>query len=262
MIGLTSLPHPPIDIHSHFNHGSPFDCPTAEIGMPNTIHNRTLEYLENEYAYQGIRAVGFSTFASVMEHAECIVEENEYLFALSREKEWVYQWVVIDPRQPETYRQAERMLPYPKTLGIKLHPSNHGYDFEAYADEMYAFAAEHKAVILIHPSYIDKMSFYADRHPDMKLILAHLGSPEHIEAVKNAKHGNIYTDTSGGLSRLNNIVEYAVEQIGSERILFGTDTYSMAFQLGRIALSHLSDTDKENILYKNAFRLFPNAFQK
>ena len=194
--------------------------------------------------------------------SECIIEENEYLYAMSMEKDWVYQWVVIDPRQPETYRQAERMLTSPKTLGLKLHPSGHGYDFDTYADEMYAFAAEHNAVILIHPSYIDKMSFYADKYPAMKLILAHLGSLEHIDAIKNAKYGNIYTDTSGGLSRLNSIVEYAVEQVGSDKILFGTDTYSMAFQIGRITLSHMAESDKENILYKNALRLFPHVFRE
>ena len=70
----------------------------------------------------------------------------------------------------------------------------------------------------------------------------------------------MYTDTSGGASSKNNIVEYAVERIGSKKILFGTDTYSFAFQFGRIALSSLSFEDKENILWKNATELFPKAF--
>ena len=48
--------------------------------------------------------------------------------------------------------------------------------------------------------------------------------------------------------------------MGSEKILFGTDTYSFAFQFGRIALSDLSLADKENILWKNATRLFSGAF--
>ena len=36
---IPEFSHPPIDIHSHFNHGSPFDCPQAPI------HNRTLEFV-------------------------------------------------------------------------------------------------------------------------------------------------------------------------------------------------------------------------
>ena len=59
---------------------------------------------------------------SVIEHPECNVEENQYVFNLTAKEDWVYQWVVIDPRQPETYRQAEKMLKTPKTLGI-CHPS-------------------------------------------------------------------------------------------------------------------------------------------
>ena len=85
----------------------------------------------------------------------------------------------------------------------------------------------------------------------MNLIIAHLCSAEHVEAIKNAKYGNIFTDTSGMDSRFNNIVEYAVEQVGSEKIFFGTDTYSCGFQRGRIEYARISDTDKENILYNN-----------
>ena len=54
----------------------------------------------------------------------------------------------------------------------------------------------------------------------------------------------------------NMLIEYAVSQIGSERILFGTDTYSAASQRGRIEFSMITDSDKENILLNNAKELF------
>ena len=60
---------------------------------------------------------------------------------------------------------------------------------------------------------------------------------------------------------LNHILEYAVEQVGSEKILFGTDTYAPSFAYPRVALADIPYEDKENILYKNAMRLFPNKFQ-
>ena len=112
----------------------------------------------------------------------------------------------------------------------------------------------------MHPQHIPQMPALANKYSHMKLIIAHLGSVEHVDAIANAVHGNIYTDTSGGASARNNIVEYAVEQVGSEKLLFGTDAYSFAFQYGRIALSNLSLEEKENILWKNAVKLFPNAF--
>jgi predicted TIM-barrel fold metal-dependent hydrolase len=112
----------------------------------------------------------------------------------------------------------------------------------------------------MHPHFISQMPAFADQYPDMKLIIAHVASKEHVDAIANAKHGNIYTDTSGGASARNNIIEYAVSRVGSEKILFGTDTYSFAFQFGRIALSDIPLKDKENILWKNAIRLFPKCF--
>jgi predicted TIM-barrel fold metal-dependent hydrolase len=48
-----------------------------------------------------------------------------------------------------------------------------------------------------------------------------------------------------------------VERVGSEKILFGTDTYSCGFQFGRLKYARISEEDKENIFYKNAVRLFP-----
>ena len=247
--------HSPIDIHSHLNHGSRFDC------LEEESHLRSMDFVEGVYRRAGVSQVGISTFASVLSHTECIVEENLYLHKLIEEKAWVYQWVVIDPRQKETYAQAEKMLSHPKVLGIKIQSFEQKYDIREYADELFAFANKHKTVVLMHPHHISHMPSFADQYPNMKLIIAHVASKEHVDAIASAKNGNIYTDTSGGASARNNIIEYAVSRVGSEKILFGTDTYSFAFQFGRIALSEFPLRDKENILWKNAMKLFPNAFQ-
>jgi len=168
---------------------------------------------------------------------------------------------VMDPRQPEAYRQAEQMLPDKKVLGIKIHPTYHDYDILELGDELFAFAAERKAMVLMHPQHITQMHQLTDKYPDMKLMIAHLSSEEYIEGAKKAKHGNIYVDTSARGVALNHILEYAVEQLGSEKILFGTDTYAPSFAYPRVALADIPYEDKENILFKNALRLFPKAFR-
>lgn len=252
---MPEFSHPPIDIHSHFNHGSPFDCPEAPI------HYRTLAFIKTNYDRFGIPYVGMSTYASVLHHPECVYEENEYLHRLAAQTDWMYQWVVIDPRQEKTYAQAEKMLGHPKVLGIKIHPHYHGYDILDYADSLFAFAETHNAVVLMHPQHITEMPKFADKYPGMKLIIAHLASMEHIEAAASVKHGNIYVDTSAGGVSINNIVEYAVSRLGSEKILFGTDTYACSYSYPRIALADLPMADKENILWKNAMQMFPKAFR-
>lgn len=255
-MNLPEFSHAPIDIHSHFNHGSPFDCPA------DLMHRRDLDYIVAGYDNIGIDFFGMSTYASVLEHPECIAEENRYLFDRVQGDRRMFQWVVIDPRQENTYRQAEQMLGHRKVLGIKIHPYFHGYDIEEYGDALFSFANAHRAVLLMHPQKIEKMPDFANRYPNMTLIIAHLGSLEHIEAIKQAKNGNIYTDTSGGASNNNHVIEYAVSQVGAEKILFGTDTYAAPFQYGRVALAPISLEDKEKILFGNAMKMFPWAFSR
>ena len=93
---LPDFTHSPIDIHSHFNHGSKFDCPETEA------HIRGIDFIESEYRRVGVSQAGISTFASLMDPT-CVEEENEYLHRLIGEKDWIYQWVVVDPRQKKTY---------------------------------------------------------------------------------------------------------------------------------------------------------------
>ena len=241
-----------IDIHSHFNHGVQGDHATPELKQ---LTVPTLDFMREKNEMLGIGEVGYSTYASVLS-SDNIASENEYLQKVSNDVENIYQWVVIHPKQEETFLQAERMLAHRKVLGIKIHSPMHGYDICEYGDKIFSFANEMKATVLMHPHKICAMPAFADKYPDMKLIIAHLGSREHIDAIRTAKHGNIYTDTSGSLSALNNIIEYATEIVGSEKILFGTDAYSPASQYSRVALANISKSDKENIFYKNAIEVF------
>lgn len=254
---IPEFSHPPVDVHCHINFGSALDVADSPISRSDP------DFIRQGYAHMGIAWGGISTLASVYHpNGDGVVESNRWLYDFAAKENWVRQWVVVEPRIEESFRQAEEMLQSPKTLGIKIHPAFHQYDLREFGDKLFGFANRLGAVVLMHPVMtpegMAQTARFADKYPDMKLIVAHLCSVEHIELLEN--HENIYTDTSGGASSLNNVLEYAVEAAGSEKILFGTDGYSPEFQFGRVALSRLSLEDKENILYKNAQRLFPKAF--
>jgi uncharacterized protein len=238
-----------IDVHSHYNTGNQHDTITSEI------YQADLDYLKGMYDAAKIEKSCCSTFASVLS-SETAFDENEHNYKKSQELVWLYQWVVIDPRADNTFEQAERMLQSLKCVGIKIHPACHGYSILDYAEKIFSFAADHNTVVLMHPDQTEEMPGFTNKYPDMSLIIAHLGSVEHVNAIKDSKHGNIYVDTSGAASTRNKIIEYAVEEAGSEKILFGTDTYASGFQRGRIEYAQISETDKENILRRNALRLF------
>ena len=246
-----------IDAHCHFSHK---EIP-SRLGADGKPHNdgkfinESLDFLLAEHARMGVKKVAMSTFCS-MHNVEEIRQENDYLEKVTLGNESVLQWVVVDPRDDYTFLQAERMLKKPRVLGVKIHSPMHKYDIHEYSDKIFSWANEREITVLMHPDDILYCAKKAEEYPKMNLIIAHLATYEHFEALKNAKCGNLYTDTSGIGSYKNNIIEYTVGKIGSEKILFGTDTYSCAFQLGRIYFSGISDQDKENILYKNAQKLF------
>ena len=239
-----------IDIHTHINHGSPYDT------QIRTGYSADLDDLLMISRAAGIEKMFACTFASVLS-TETIPEENEYMHRLIDRVDCLYQWVVVDPRVEETLLQAERMLQHKKCVGIKLHPFYHKYSLEAYADKIFPLAARFQTTVLIH---VEKEANYilpiAERYPDVTFIVAHLGGEAYVDAVEFAKHKNVYTDTSGIASSNNLILEYAHNRIGADRILFGTDTYAAGFQRGRIEFALIPPEDKRKILRENAMQLF------
>ena len=179
------------------------------------------------------------------------------------------QWAIVHPQQPETFAQARRLLQLPRCVGIKIHPEEHRYPIAEYGQTLFEFAAEQGAVLLAHSG--DELSKpadfvpFADRFPQVRLIVAHLGngggaagdSTLQVRAVQAARYGNIYTDTSSARSLMPGLIEWAVEEVGAERILYGTDSplYFAASQRARIDHAELSVAEKRLILRENAEEL-------
>jgi predicted TIM-barrel fold metal-dependent hydrolase len=178
------------------------------------------------------------------------------------------QYVVIDPRRPETYRQAGEMLQLPTAAGIKIHPEEHEYPIASFGDPIFEFAAKRRAVVLAHSSERNSQAGdlveLANRFPEVRLILAHIGCgwdgdyTHQVRAIQQSRHGNVYADTSSARSITPNLIEWAVGEIGVQRVLFGTDSplYHAAMQRARIDYADLSDDQKRFILRENAERLF------
>ncbi len=193
---------------------------------------------------------------------------NDDAFRTVPKTDGMLQWVVVDPLKPKTYEQAKLMLRSPHCVGIKMHPEEHDYPITKYGAELFKFAADHAKVLLFHsgcqnsePGDYVKL---ADDHPDMTVILAHLGNghdddPAHqVRAIQDSKRGNLYVDTSSAKSILPGLIEWAVKEIGAGQILFGTDTplYFAPMQRARIDHAAISYADKRKILWGNAARIF------
>jgi predicted TIM-barrel fold metal-dependent hydrolase len=195
------------------------------------------------------------------------VAGNEDAFRVVGRTEGLLQWVVIDPRTPATYEQAARMLGTPKCVGIKIHPEEHVYPIAEHGKALFAFAAERRAVVLAHSSEQNSLAAdyvkFANDYPEMRLILAHLGCgwdgdlTHQVRAIQPSRHGNVFVDTSSARSITPNLVEWAVREIGAERILYGTDSplYFAPMQRARIDFADIGERERRLILRDNAVRL-------
>ena len=257
---------PAIDVHAHYGRyrrdeatpllercmGGDAATVTARARAANTTHTVVSPLL-------GLMPRGRADAHAGNEETARVVEQTPGLL----------QWVVVDPGDPRTYDQARRMLQTPHCVGIKIHPEEHGYPIAEHGREIFKFAADLGAVIQTHSGEPNSqpMDFtpFADELPEVQLILSHLGNSGatgtaldlQVRAIQASRHGNVFTDTSSFRSILPGLIEWAVGEIGAERVLYGTDSplYFAPSQRARIDHAELTDRQKGLILRENARRL-------
>lgn len=150
--------------------------------------------------------------------------------------------------------------------GLKLEIANNAAD--ACMRPLMRAAARHGLVVLQHAwsmTKIGQRSFHTDpedvatlarRHPDVRIIMAHLTGCglRGVLAVKDCP--NVWVDTSGAAPEAG-IVERTVEHLGAERVLYGSDAPIRDFgvALARITGSRLTAGEKGKVLFGNAWRL-------
>jgi predicted TIM-barrel fold metal-dependent hydrolase len=106
----------------------------------------------------------------------------------------------------------------------------------------------------------DDLAALAKRHPNATMIMGHTCGDWEIGVRCARALENVYFDISGNEAN-SGWLERAVDLVGAERILFGTDMpgRSMASQLAKVLGARLSDDAKDKILFQNASRLLERA---
>jgi predicted TIM-barrel fold metal-dependent hydrolase len=95
--------------------------------------------------------------------------------------------------------------------------------------------------------------------PGLKIVVGHLKSDglfeEQLELMRRFE--NVCFDISAFATDKDGTLRYAVDRVGSERILFGTDYPGVnpAGDIAAVLAEKLSFSEKENIFFKNAEKL-------
>ena len=136
-----------------------------------------------------------------------------------------------------------------------------GYSYEtpSFQEAIHA-ATKLDMIVQIHHDSADEMACLLANFPKTTFVLAHLGdSPEEVEERIGlaTRFQNLYLDICGhGYQRMG-VLELAVRQAGSERVLFGSD-FTINDPSGVIARIQAADFDaetKDRLLGGNLQRL-------
>ena len=177
-----------------------------------------------------------------------------------------YPLLFIDPY--DLYIEDQIGLLRHMIYGVKYHPSicempisyKRMYPLIEMVDEL-------KLPVLVHcgrhwRSRIQFIMKVAKKFKNTKFIAAHLGGnatdviEKSLRALKVLKPDNIYLDTSAG--KLPWLIEKAINIMGEDRILFGSDEPYADLRIGIqcVDLCRFSDDIKEKIFYKNVENIY------
>jgi hypothetical protein len=257
---------PPIDIHVHLGprwddvkdvRASVGDLAAAngQAGVAGSVASSTESLLSRTPLHAGDDG----------EMGQRLLAGNEDLFARCREAPWLRMAVVVDPQADGSLQQAERMLRETEVVAVKLHPDRHRYRGGEHLDAVLGLLAGFPGkAMLVHctgTAYSDPapMIDRAAAFGSVPVIIAHLGrtSPPDlvIGLIRDRGARNVYVDTSA--MRDAGMVRRAIETIGAERILFGSDFpfYCPRDIIALIRSSGAAERDLERILSLNAREL-------
>jgi len=200
--------------------------------------------------------------------SDIVLGNNIMLEAISNHRKRIYGACMVNGHYPElSLDELQRCFSVEKDVKmIKVHPF---FTFCNMKDKrmkkIYKFASDRKLVVLVH-TWLDNDQYgnqdifaeVAKDYPDIKWIMGHSGGPygsyHAVELAKESK--NIILDIALSMVTARQI-EFFVSEIGSERVIFGTDNPFLdpRPQIGRIGLADISHQDRVNIFSANARRM-------
>jgi predicted TIM-barrel fold metal-dependent hydrolase len=176
-------------------------------------------------------------------------------------KDRVFPFLWIHPQQlMETHFQKFVFS------GFKFHPSISQMTIDQ-NEELLNLCEKYEKPLLVHcgrneKSRIDYVLKVNEHHPRLKFICAHLGGMASdlivraFEKLSQTRYlDNIYLDTSGCFHP--ELIEKAVQLLGRDKIVFGTDRPFHSYQMSLYAINccRFDKETKENILRNNILNI-------
>ena len=125
--------------------------------------------------------------------------------------------------------------------------------------EIMEYAAELNMVVNMHPSTPDDMLAFSKAMPKLTMVWAHISGyghyEHHMELLRRFE--NVHFDISAHGTDFDCTLRRTIDQVGCERLLFGTDYPGItpASDVAAVMFEPLTDSEREAIFSGNARRL-------
>lgn len=237
------------DIHAHVHQTSDFQMTHA---TPAEVA-QTMRKL-------GIDGGCVSSILSI--HADCRLGNELVRQAVKEQPDRLYGYLTVSPHDHNV--DLDGFFADPKFRGMKVHAAFHrsAIDDPRY-DFFYEYADAHGLPVLFHAweaADCVRIARVAKRFPHTKLIIGH-GVMRTWEVKREAvaavrQYDNVFADTTVSVA-FDGAVEWAVNQIGADRLCYGSDIpfYDCRHVVGKVATARLTDGEKRKILGENARRI-------
>ncbi|MCR4438060.1 MAG: amidohydrolase family protein [bacterium] len=192
-----------------------------------------------------------------------VLGNQDTLQAMRAFPEEIVGYAVLDPNYVTDWERECRFYHLEcRFLGMKPYYPRQKVPYnDPLFTPWYRFGDEHRLFCLLHYSdkFKEEVSDIAPRYPNIAFILAHSGTSwkvarEHVALAK--QFPNVFLEITF-TSVTNGVIEFMLEELGSERVLYGSDApmRDPYPQFGWVAYADLPEEDKRNILGRNMQRI-------
>ncbi|MCL2607635.1 MAG: amidohydrolase family protein [Methanomassiliicoccaceae archaeon] len=169
-------------------------------------------------------------------------EYIDWLYDTCSSDDRLEPFIGVDPnRGAEGLKMIDRLMKKYEPKGIKMYPATGFYPDDEKYSKYWDLVDDHGLIVVTHagmalPPLDEKychpvnMMDVAEKHPDMKIIIAHLGGKFHDELFEVMDRcDNVYTDCSALQGWLPSEPEAVMSRLKEttgrypERVVFGTD---------------------------------------
>jgi len=252
-----------------FAHGKVKDCPVYDMHghmgpfSGGHLPGCGLESMINTMDRVGIKLLVFSHHASL---SSPDIGNDLNIATAQQHPDKLRAYCAVNPHYPEIIKKdLESFEKYKKIyVGFKFHADSHEYPITGKNYELaWKYADKNKLLVLLHtwgkspyngPEPIKKV---AEKYKNVKILLGHSCHDEWDKAVLLAKkYPNIYLELCAVMDN-RGVLDKFVKELGSQKILFGTDFpwFSHYYYIGAVLGADITDEDRRNIFYKNAKKL-------